>query len=79
MVFSFAFFHSVSGLGQGDKGGDDDDWLAPPASSRFLFFDTPVFLLFAGDPFIVQVTGVFTRIHKGDAVEEDCGGERRRI
>jgi hypothetical protein len=57
------------------EGGDDDDWLVSPASSRPLFFDTPVFELFAGDDFIVQVTRVFTRI-RSEAAKE--GALRRR-
>jgi hypothetical protein len=49
----------------GEEGGDDDDWPASPASSRLLFFDAPVFKLFAGETFILQVIGVFTRIRLG--------------
>jgi hypothetical protein len=67
-VFSFAFFHSFTELGRGEEGGnDDDDWPASLASSRLLFFIAPVFKLFAGDVFILQVTGVFTRIRSGAA------------
>jgi hypothetical protein len=49
-------------LERGEEGGDDDDWSTSPASSRLLFFVTPVHVLFAGDDFILQVTGVFTHI-----------------
>jgi hypothetical protein len=76
-VFSFSFFHSFTGLGRGDEGADDDDWPASPASSRLLFFNTPVFLLFARDPFTLQVTGVFTHIRSGDAEGADYGGSRK--
>jgi hypothetical protein len=62
-------------LGKGEEGGDDDDWPVSPVSSRLLFFDASVFELFAEDAFILQVTGVFTRILSG-AVE--VGGLRRR-
>jgi hypothetical protein len=64
-VFNFAFFFFFAGLGRGEEGGYDDNWLASSASSWFLFFDMPVFELFAADAFILQGTGVFTHIHSG--------------
>jgi hypothetical protein len=56
--------------------GGDDDWPASSASLRLLFFDAPAFKLFAGDVFILQVMGVFTRIHSGATDVADYGGER---
>jgi hypothetical protein len=47
-VFSFTFFHPFAGLGRGEEDGDDNDWSVSPASSQLLFFDTPVFVIFAG-------------------------------
>jgi hypothetical protein len=72
-MFSFAFFHSLAGLGRGVEGGDDA-WLASSALLRLLFFDALVFELFVGDVFILQVTGVFSRIFSGAIVVADCGG-----
>jgi hypothetical protein len=43
---------------------------------RLLFFDAPVFELFVGDVFILQVTGVFTCIRSGAIAVADCGGTR---
>jgi hypothetical protein len=77
--FAFAFFHSFAGLGRGEEGSNGDDWPTSPASSRLLFFDPPVFLLLAGDPFILQVTDVFSRIHSGAVVEADRGRGRKWI
>jgi hypothetical protein len=45
------------------------------ASSQLLFFDAPVFEVFAEDEFFLQVMGVFTRIRSGAVVE---GGLQRR-
>jgi hypothetical protein len=56
--------------------GGGDDWLASLASLRLLFFDASVFELFVGDVFILQVTGVFTRIRSGATAVADCGGVR---
>jgi hypothetical protein len=50
-------------------GGDDDDWPTSPTSSRLLFFDASVFVLFTWDTFILQVTSVFTHIRSGAAGE----------
>jgi hypothetical protein len=44
------------------------------ASSQLLFFDAPVFEVFAGDEFILQVMVVFTRIRSGAVAK---GGLRR--
>jgi hypothetical protein len=63
-VFSFTFFHSLARLGRGVEGGDNT-WPASSTSLRLLFFDALVFELFVGDVFILQVTGVFTRIRSG--------------
>jgi hypothetical protein len=62
---------------RGDEGGGDDDWPASPASSRLLFFDVPIFLIFVGDPFILQVTDVFTRIRSRAVEGADYGGGRK--
>jgi hypothetical protein len=42
-----------------------------------LFFDAPVFELFAGDAFLLQVNRVFTRIHSGAVEGADCGSRRK--
>jgi hypothetical protein len=78
-VFNFTFFHSFTGLGLGEEGGDGDDWPASSASSQLLFFDSSVFLLFARDPFILQVTSFFTLIRLGATAEVDHGGGRKWI
>jgi hypothetical protein len=75
LVFSFAFFHSLAGLGRGVEGGDDDR-SAFSASPRLLFFDASVFELFTGDVFILQVTGVFTCIHSGATAVVDYDDAR---
>jgi hypothetical protein len=68
-----AFFHLFVVLGQGEEGGGDDEWSASSASSRLIFFDTPVFVLFAGDAFILQIMVVFTRICSGAEGEGGLG------
>jgi hypothetical protein len=47
------------------------------ASLRLLFFDVSVFKLLAGDVFIHQVIGVFTRIRSGATPAADYGGAYR--
>jgi hypothetical protein len=54
----------------------DDAWPTSSSLLRLLFFDVPVFELFAGDAFILQVTGVFTRMCSGAIVVAVCGGTR---
>jgi hypothetical protein len=75
LVFSFTFFHSLAGLERGVK-GSDDTWPTSSASLRLLFFHVPVFELFVGDVFILQVMGVFTRIRSESIAVADCGGVR---
>jgi hypothetical protein len=81
-VFSlhFAFFHSFTGMGRGDEGGDDDDHPTSSISSlRLLFFNAPVFELLAEDAFILQVTGIFTHIRSRAAEGVDYGGSNNGI
>jgi hypothetical protein len=61
-VFSFSFFHSFPGFG---GAGREDDCPTSPASSRLLFFNAPVFVLFTSEDFILLVTSIFTRIDRG--------------
>jgi hypothetical protein len=51
----------------------------PNASSRDLFFPAPVFMLFDGDGFILQMHQVFTRIRSGVAPEASSGGARGSV
>jgi hypothetical protein len=46
----------------------------PAASSRDLFFAPPVFMLFEGEGFILQVHRVFTRICSGATAVATGGG-----
>jgi hypothetical protein len=46
---------------------------------RVLFFPLLVFTLLYGDAFILQVTGVFTRIRSGATLAVDGGGASRSI
>jgi hypothetical protein len=57
--------------------GGDDSWLPSSASLRIFFFAALVFMLLAGDNFILQVTDVFTRIRSGAPLAVDCGGACR--
>jgi hypothetical protein len=52
--------------------GGNDSWPASSASLRVLFFAAPFFMLLAGDDFILQVMGVFTRICSGATLAADC-------
>jgi hypothetical protein len=48
----------------------------PVTSSRDLFFPAPVFMLFDGEDFILQMHWVFTRIRLGASLEASSGGAR---
>jgi hypothetical protein len=43
------------------------------SSSRYLFFLAPVFMLFDGDDFILQMHRVSTRIRSGASLEASSG------
>jgi hypothetical protein len=70
------FFHSLFGFGRGRDVGGIDPLADPDASSRDLFFPAPVFMVFDGDDFILQMQRVFTRILSGAALEASSGGAR---
>jgi hypothetical protein len=53
------------GFGRGGEVGGVDPWVDLVASSRDLFFPVPVFMLFDGEDFILQMHRVFTRIRSG--------------
>jgi hypothetical protein len=73
-VLALDLFHSLFGFGRrGDVGGIDP-WVDPAASSRDLFFPAPVFMLFDGEDFILQMHRVFTRIRSGDSLVANTGG-----
>jgi hypothetical protein len=72
-VLSLDFFHSLAELGCGEDGSDESG-ADPSASMQDLFFAPPVFVLMHGDAFIIQVQGVFTRIHPGAVLVADSGG-----
>jgi hypothetical protein len=63
-------------LGRGVDSGDDS-WATSSASLQVLFFAVLVFMLLLRDDFILQVTGVFTRIRSGATLAADCGGAYR--
>jgi hypothetical protein len=73
-VFSLNFFHSRLGFGRGGGTGSDVPAADPTASSRDLFYPLPVFMLFDGEGFILQVHGVFTRIRSGATTVATGGG-----
>jgi hypothetical protein len=75
-VFIFDFFHSRLGSGRGGDIGGAAPAAAPAASSRPLFFPA-VFADLDGDDFILQVHGVFTRIHSGATLAALGGGTLR--
>jgi hypothetical protein len=75
-VFALDFFHSLFGFGSGGDAGGVDTSADPDASSRDLFFPAPVFKLFDGDGFILQMQWVFTRIRSRAAPEASSGGAR---
>jgi hypothetical protein len=55
------------GFGRGGEvGGVDSSW--------DLFFPVPVFMLFDGEDFILQMHWVFTRIRSGASLDANSGG-----
>jgi hypothetical protein len=72
-VLALDFFYSRFGSG---RGGDTSSVPAadPAASSRALFFPLAAFAVFDGEGFILQVHGVFTRIHSGATAVSFYGG-----
>jgi hypothetical protein len=79
LVFSFDFFYSLFGFGCGGDVGGVDPWADPAASSRDLFFPAPVFMLFNGEDFILQMHRVFTLIRSGASLGANNGGARGSI
>jgi hypothetical protein len=75
-VFVFDFFHSRIGSGRGGDIGCAAPTADTVASSRPLFFPA-VFAVLDGDGFILQVHGVFTRIHSGATLAALGGGALR--
>jgi hypothetical protein len=75
-VFALDFFHSLFEFGRGGEVGGIDPWADPAASSRYLFFPTPVFMLFDGEDFILQMHRVFTRIRSRASPEVSSDGAR---
>jgi hypothetical protein len=75
-VFALDFFHSLFGFGRGGEVGGVDPWADPAASSRDIFFPAPVFILFDGKDFILQMHRVFTRIRSGASLEASSGDAR---
>jgi hypothetical protein len=63
-------------LGRGGDVDGDESWADLAASSRDLFFPAPVFILFDGEDFILQVHRVFTRIRSGASLVASSGGAR---
>jgi hypothetical protein len=66
------FFHSRFGSGRGGETGRVPV-ADPAASSRALFFPPVAFVVFDDDSFILQVHGVFTRIHSRATVVASYG------
>jgi hypothetical protein len=77
-VLALNFFHSLFGFGRGGDVGGVDPWADPAASSRDLFFPAPapVFMLFDGVDFILQMHWVFTHIRSGASLVANSGGAR---
>jgi hypothetical protein len=73
-ILALDFFHSRFGSGHGGDTGGDVPAADPAASSRDLFFPPAAFEVFDGEGFILQVHGVFTRIHSGAKVVVSGGG-----
>jgi hypothetical protein len=72
-VFALDFFHTLFGFRhEGDVGGANRS-ADPDASSRDLFFLAPVFMVFDGNGFILQMQRVFTRIRSGVSLEASSG------
>jgi hypothetical protein len=67
-VLTFDFFHSRLGSARGGDRGGAAPVAAAADSARPLFFP-PVFDVFDGDGFILQVQGVFTRIRSGATLQ----------
>jgi hypothetical protein len=78
-VFILDFIHSLVGLGRGGNVGGIDPWADPSTLLRDLFFPAPApaFAPLDGDGFILQVRGVFTRIHSGASLVASSGGARQ--
>jgi hypothetical protein len=72
-VFTFDFFHSRLGSARGGDIGGAAPVAVAAASSRPLFFPA-TFADLDGEGFILQVQGVFTRIHSGATLEALGGG-----
>jgi hypothetical protein len=64
------------GFGREGEVGGVDPWVDPAASSRDLFFPAPVFMLFNGEDFILQMHRVFTCIGSGASPEAISGDTR---
>jgi hypothetical protein len=64
-VFALDFFHFLFGFGRRRDVGGIDPSADPDASSRDLFFSAPVFMLFDGNDFILEMLRVFVRIRSG--------------
>jgi hypothetical protein len=73
------FFHSLFGFGRGGDVGGVDPWADPATSSRDLFFPAPVFMLFDGEDFILQMHRVFTRIRSGASLVANSGDARGSV
>jgi hypothetical protein len=78
-IFALDFFHSLFGFGRGGEVGGVNSYADPAASSQDLFFQGPVFMLFDGEDFILQMHRVFTRIRSGASLVADSGGARGSI
>jgi hypothetical protein len=74
LVFALDFIHSLFGFGRGGDVGGIDPSVDPNASSRDLLFPAPVFIVFDGYGFILQMQRVFTHICSGAAPEASSGG-----
>jgi hypothetical protein len=75
-VFALDFFHYLFRFGRGGEVGGVDPWADPAASSRDIFFPVPVFMVFDGEDFILQMHWVFTHIRSGASLEASSGGAR---
>jgi hypothetical protein len=62
------------GFGRGGDVSGVDPWADPATSSRDLFFPAPVFMLFDGEDFILQIHRVFTHIRSGASLDANSGG-----
>jgi hypothetical protein len=73
-VLALDFFHSRFGSSHGGDTGGDVPAADPAAFSRALFFQPAAFVVFDGEGFILQVQGVFMRIHSGATAVASYGG-----